>query len=400
VRVPVLAVAMVPLILLGACAGMFLESRVAAILIVIASVIWTFVAYWFGVQGLSRARAGSQGEWLHELLISRIVKVRFPAAFAISPDRFRSSFAAHLWAECRRNAILLPMMFAFVASPVMLIVIGSVLSPRSRDVFIVGSIGLTPSAFGLVVLMGFLVMYCGLYGPGMGKFDVWGKDQIPAFFAIRPMTTPRYVIVKMTAAIIGGLAVWAMMLLLLVVWALLEASSWNPRPSIVRAALANATHRDLAMIAAVPLGLLALSFREMLTGMWSALTGRKWLATILGFAMTTLIAVMGALGGWLYKHPERQPELMECVPWLLGVALLVKLIVTGRIVSTIRKYRILSTDVLLRCGAMWLGGCVVLFLLGAFFIPPSFTLAAGAMVMMPLARIVAAPLALHYNRHR
>jgi hypothetical protein len=55
---------------------------------------------------------------------------------------------------------------------------------------------------------------------------------------------------------------------------------------------------------------------------------------------------------------------------------------------------------LLNWGAVWLAGCVVLILLGTFFVAPSFTLVAGAMVMMPLARITAAPLALYYNRHR
>jgi hypothetical protein len=234
----------------------------------------------------------------------------------------------------------------------------------------------------------------------MGKFDVWGKDQIPAFFAIRPITTPRYVVIKMTAAVIGGLAVWAMMLVLLVVWTLLETSSWNSRPSIVRAALANATPRDIAMIIVVPLGLVALSFREMLTGMWSALAGRKWLSTVMSLAMVTLLVVLGGVGAWLHKHPERRPDLMEWLPWLLGVALIVKLIVTARIVVAIRQYGILSTRTLLRCSAVWLAGCVVLFLTGTFFISSSFMLAGTAMLMMPLARIAAAPLALHYNRHR
>jgi hypothetical protein len=400
VRVPALAVAMVPLVLVGACAGMFLESRVAAILIVVASIIWTIVAYWFGVQGLSRARAGSQGEWLYDSVASRFVRMRFPSAATVLPERFRTSFAAHLWAECRRNAILLPMMFSWMTIPVMFIVISSVLGTGSRDIFIIGSVGLTPSAFGLALLMGFIVMYCGMYGPGMGKFDIWGKDQIPAFFAIRPVSTPRYVAIKMTAAVIGGLAVWAMMFVLLAVWVLLETSSWNPRPSIVRAALANATPRDLGMIVAVPLGLIAFSFREMLTGMWAALAGRKWLSNVMGIAMVILLVVACGVGVWLHKHSERQPALMDWLPWLLGIALFVKLIVTARIVIAIRQYGILSTSTLLKWATAWLAACIGLFLLTTFFVTPSLTVAAGTMVMMPLARIAAAPLALHFNRHR
>lgn len=400
-RVPALAVALVPLILFGAGAGILFESRIVALLMVVASIVWMFVAYVFATNGLARARAGSEGEWLGEDAGRRLraIRRRFAAHMTWLPE-FRSSFWAHLWLECRRNAIVLPMMFFWMAMPVMLLIVMSVIRPNSRDLYLIASLSLTPSAFGLALLMGFSVMFCGLYGPGLGKFDIWGKDQIPGFFAIRPMSTPRYVQIKMTAAVIGALAVWAMMLLLLFFWALLEASSWNPRPSIVRSSLTTATLRQLAMIAAVPLGLLALSLRAMLSGMWPTLTGRKWLSTALMFAMMTFLTLAGGIGVWAYKHPQVKAELMRWLPWLLAVALAMKLLVTARIVSALRDGGVLSTQAMLRWGAAWVVGCVILFLAGTYFVAPSLTLAAGVLLFMPLTRIAAAPLALYYNRHR
>ena len=50
--------------------------------------------------------------------------------------------------------------------------------------------------------------------------------------------------------------------------------------------------------------------------------------------------------------------------------------------------------------AAWAIGCVILFLLLWCFVTPTFMMAAMVLFLVPLARLAAAPLALHYNRHR
>ena len=63
-----------------------------------------------------------------------------------------------------------------------------------------GSFNLSPALVGLAFLIGMFLFFSGLYGPGMGKFDIWGKEQMPSFFAIRPMKSSRFVLIKMLAS--------------------------------------------------------------------------------------------------------------------------------------------------------------------------------------------------------
>ena len=137
----------------------------------------------------------------------------------------------------------------------------------------------------------------------MGKFDFWGKEQIAPFFATRPLTTSQFIVVKFQAAAISAFVVWAMMVASLGVWAMIEASTFNPRPSLVRSAFASATFRDFAAIVAVALGSLALIWRDIIVGMWTVLAGRKWVSVSVGLASLTAISAAACGGGWLYTHP-------------------------------------------------------------------------------------------------
>ena len=56
-RVPVMAVAMVPVVLLGMWAGVYLESGIVSVLVFAGTAIWIACAYMFAIHGLSRARA-------------------------------------------------------------------------------------------------------------------------------------------------------------------------------------------------------------------------------------------------------------------------------------------------------------------------------------------------------
>jgi hypothetical protein len=400
-RIPALALAGLPIILFGACAGLYMESWMVSFAITAASLVWAAVAFAFATQGLARARAGSEGQWLGEILERRFSRIRARRATSSKAlPRFRSPFTAHLWYECRRNAFVLPMMFAFAGSPMIFFILRSVVAADSKEIFFFGAAQLTPSLLGLALMVASLIMFCGLYGPGMGKFDIWGKDPIPAFFAIRPVTTPRYVLIKMAAAAISVLISSAMLLALVTLWALVETSSWNPRESVVRSAIANATPRTIALAILAPIAVYSLSCREMSTAMWSALTGRKWVPIGLGILMMILLSIGGTIGFWIYRRPQYHSQVMDWTPALVGVLLILRFGVAARIFQAIDKLKLVPRRAMFQWLAAWAAGCVILFLLVWCFMTPTFLIAAMVLFLVPMTRLAAAPLALHYNRHR
>lgn len=363
--------------------------------------MWIVAAYYFGVAGLSRARAGNDGDWLRYLVAQRFAWLQRLLALAgnLRP-RFGSAEGAHYWHECRRNAVVFPFMLSWVTFMMMPLVVVAVINADPTRFWVFGSFSLSPSLIGLAFLIGMFLLFSGLYGSGMGKFDIWGKEQMPPFFAIRPMTTPRFVLIKMMAAGVSAFMAWALVLILVLVWAIVEASTLNPRESIVRAAMANASPRALAIFLVAPIGLLALSWGALTTSMWPTLMGRKWVTYTVGIAVNAIFGLAALAGYWVYKHPEMQPRLIAFVPWLVGIVLTMKLGAATWAFFALRKHRLLSSRAMRKwlCGWVVAGAILVAGL--SFVVTPTLLLAIGVFLMLPLTRIAVAPVALHWNRHR
>ena len=400
-RVPALAVAITPLILLGACAGLYLESQSMPWFITLASFVWILGAYLFAVQGLSRARAGSEGDWLRQgvaRVFARLRARRIVVADTRPP--FRSPSAAQLWYDCRRNAIVLPMMFSFVSLPMLVLILPPLFGGDASKSLMFGSTVLSPSMLGLLMLIGAFVMFSGLYGPGVGKFDIWSKEQMPSFFAVRPMATPRFVFIKMIVAGFSALGAWCQLMALLALWAIVEASPWNPRESVVRSALAGATPWEVAVCIAAPLVLLMMSWRGLVVGMWPSLVGRKWFAVTMGVLAMAITALAGGVGYWTYSHRQWWPDLLKYVPWLLAAIVAIKLITAASIFRALTDGEILPPRTIAFWLAVWVSGCIGLIAVASCFVELTPMLAASIVLAVPLARIAAAPMALYFNRHR
>jgi hypothetical protein len=399
--VPALAFALAPLSLVVTWAHMYLASHHVSVAIAAASLIWTLVAYIFAIQGLSRARAGNDGEWLRTFT-DRLAQrsqawLHWPFG---KRSRFRSASTAQLWHEFRRNAIALPLMLSFVSLPMMALILPASIDADASRNLMFSSATLTPPMLGLVILVSLFILLSGLYGASMGKFDIWGKEQIPAFFAIRPMSSPQFVLVKMAGAALGSLFSWSWFVILFLTWAAVEASSLNPNQSLVRTSLAQATLRDFSIFGLALLGLLAMSCRDLVVGMWTTLLGRKWFTIAIGFAFMALFGLAGFAGQWFYRHREYLPTLLTYLPWLLAVLLLLKLVLSGWIIRELHRRHLASRKSIRDALAVWATACAVLVAIVYCFVTVTPTIALGVVLSVPLARIAAAPLALHFNRHR
>jgi hypothetical protein len=296
--------------------------------------------------------------------------------------------------------IALPVMLSFVGLPMIVLILPTVINSDPRKNLMFSSHVISPAMLGLAILIFLFVLFSGLYGPSLGKFNLFGKEAMPAFFAIRPMATSRFVLVKMIAAALGALAAWAILLVLLGVWAVVEASSLGPDASIVRGAWADASPRDVAVFIAALFGLLAIAWREIVNGMWMSLTGRKWLSVVIGVSMMVVFILAGIAGWWVSHRPDVQPHVRASVPWLVGLSAAAKLFVAAWVIMTLGKHRLVPHGTL----CLWLGGWVlvgvILFATLSYATTPTLMLATILFLLLPLTRLAAAPLALRWNRHR
>jgi hypothetical protein len=313
--------------------------------------------------------------------------------------QFPSASAAQLWHECRRNVVLLPGMMLFIGLPLLALNCHAVLNPSSDRTMLFGSISVTPAAMSLLMWVFVPMMLATSLGQGLGKFDVWGKDTMPAFFAIRPLTTTRYVVLKLVAAAISAIVCWAIISVFLAVWALIETSQLNTQESIVRSAFANLTPQRAAIAVAAGLGIVAVTWRVIATGMWPTLAGRKSVSTGVALASWGLLVVAAIAGSWVYRHPEIQPRLVTALPWVLSAWLLMKLGTAAATGFWLRKLGLVDTRTVAKCVVAWCAFVAGLFCGLSQVVPPSW-LMAGIIMFVPLARIAVAPLALNLNRHR
>jgi hypothetical protein len=398
-RVPVLAVAMTPLVLLGIWAGRFLESPDVSVAAAVGAVVWAGCGYWFGVRGLSRARCGNVSDW-HGFL-AKVVAARLPRYFgSVRLRSFRSATGSQLWHECRRNAVFLPAMIGFMGLPLLAMNCLGVLNGNAHNTLLFGSVSVTPAQMTLGIWLIVPLMAAATFGTSMGKLDLFGKDVMPSFFAIRPMTTTRFVALKLVATAITVIAAWAVIFALLTVWALVEASPLNARESLVRTAIQNLTLRQFALAVAVVIGLLFVTWRGIVNGMWPSLAGRKWVSSSIAVASLLGLTAAVVVGSWVYRHPEIQPRLEAGLPWVLGGLLATKFAVAAWALNDIGTLGLIERRSIIGLLVVWLviAGGIVACIGG--LVPISWQLAACVALFLPLARIAAAPAALHRNRHR
>jgi hypothetical protein len=402
IRAPLVMLAIVPIALLAVWAGMEGHNRVIISFISAIGIVWAIVAYAVGVHGLSKARCGNQPDW-YLFLVRHTARwlPRQSASRWVQLAPFRSAAAAQFWHEFRRNAIGVPVLVALASLTLIGVLTFSLTQPDRPHDLVLHSTVIKSEILTLGTLIFFPLLMVGMAGAGMGKFDYWGKDRMPTFFAARPMTTLQYVLLKLKAAAVAAIASWGIMLILLAMWAALDASPLNRHESLVRAAWAQATPRSIAAAVLCCVGLLLLIWRGMVMSFWIALAGRKWFSTMVGVSLP--LAVFLCLPGaafWIFRQPELRERIVALAPWIVSIMAVIKLCAASIIGLFLRRLGLLSLRALMVAFAVWV--VVAGYLLAAigWFVPLTPLLAAAVILFVPLTRLAAAPLTLHWNRHR
>ncbi len=349
-------------------------------------------AYVVAVRGVARARRGDQPEWQWLTACARNIAERF----SLRGRGFATWSRAQVWYEWRRGGLGLPITVGLV---ILFLVILNIIIRHDPH---------SPLRFPVILL---IIPLCvsAWAGTRLGVCGVHRRRKpippIPQFLATRPMTSAGLVWAKMKAAAISVAIVWVMTLAAIVLMILLTASwgelagQWNMLSKDLSAV------QKAVIITLGPVFLLAVTWRLAISEMFLGLTGRTWVGVICVVVIILPLIVIGSLiGHKLAEHPEYHADLLAALPWVLGLATTLKLLLGAWLVRVAVRRRLIEARLVKRLLVAWLLTTAGLAGLLCWLIPDGLAswhlITACVVLVMPLVRISLAPIALAWNRHR
>jgi hypothetical protein len=243
-------------------------------------------------------------------------------------------------------------------------------------------------------------------GVAFSKPTFWSEDlAVPAFVAVRPLSSQDLVAIKVKVAMASVALSWAVVLVFLAVWLPL----WANLDLVIRlgtplfAGYSAGAAYGLAVL--VPIGGMFLTWRSLVSHLWSGLSGMRPLFLASAFSLIALVAsVMLDVGppSWLFRDPSR----LGLFVWIGVVAVIAKCSLAAY------AWRGASARHALRYFLIWLAGTASLLAVGLaiwgpvrMYLPFDDDLLRSALILLallavPLARVGLSPSALARNRHR
>jgi hypothetical protein len=395
-----LAIVLLPTsIFLGVAA---FESGLKEILLVAGYLGLIPFAFAVAHNGLKQARKGCNPEWSWAPERSKSAS----DAKARHARPFASAEQAQVWMEWKRNGATFPLFVgvscALFSLPLLFI--------HETD-----SLRFVPPGAGPIeanVCLNFLAACLALplwfgmvLGAGARKMDTRGKDlSIHPFIAARPMTSASIVATKLKAAALSAAAAWLVLLGLLILWLFLPAKEGDTSARLGYLFLRHLTLKQGAITALALAGLVALTWKLQTDGLYIDLSGSKWLVhgfpVLFGLGITALLMVFAGT----YSNPEILPKLVHWLPIAAMTVATAKLAARAWVLRSLISNRAIAprTGIFLIAG--WGLLAALLFTLMLNIIPPGLAqpkyMAVGVFLILPFARLGAAPLMLEWNRHR
>ncbi len=366
-------------------------------IIALANVALVAAAFACAVVGVRGARRGVGQTPLPLTFITRLLPLQR------NRRPFRSPAAAQLWFECRRN-IFAPTVFAcsmaLLALP--LSMLGSAHARKTGSVNL-----LTPDA-SIAITAPILILAFATAGPilvflsmaaGIGKFDFFAKEtRWPSFATIHPMSSGDFVRAKLKALAFASLITAAVMSIVVTI-------SWlGMIPSDRALALAplakmSPVTRTL-VLSLLPLAAALINWRNAAVSLIVFLTGRPRLITTFTFANIAMISLAFQAGYWLFKHPSHRAALESAFPALIVIAITIKLAVATTACRALTHLQLISRNAVVTAILLWSVFAIIAAVTFHPFAPSSSKLIPIIILMLPFTRLIATPLALHWNRHR
>jgi hypothetical protein len=348
------------------------------------------LAYLAACVAVGRARCGDVPDW--RWLLPQLRRIGNATPRRQSP--FSSAARAQVWFEWRRHGRSLPFLIGILLPFTLLLLF--VAGPEMPEVVMFTLLGvvLTPP-----------VMAC-FAATTVSKSNPYVRDYygVPAFTATRPMTSAALVAAKLKMAVWSTLAAW-LLVLVAIPLALTLSGNWRVLlDQLDRWLETESPLRAIVIFLLAGIGLVLFTWKQLVQNLYIGLTGREWLIKGTVFCTLAFIVIIGPVGKWVADNRHVQATLWDALPWITSGLVCLKLTATAWIVIRLHRHRLVSDRALIAGAACWLLVVLLLFGLLAWLVPAGLAarslLAFGAVLVIPLARPAAAPLALAWNRHR
>jgi hypothetical protein len=344
------------------------------------------LAYLCAWVAVAKARRGDAPGWSWSRRATARAAIRLPP--------FRSKAIAQLWFEWRRHGWTLPALVALVVPFELSVLFISGYGSHTFVAKVLGAVLLTP------------ILMAAFAAAAVSKANPFARDVygVSAFASTRPLATAQMIAAKLQMAALSTAVAW---LYVLIVGA--AGFIWSGADSVVadwtlaftnRVGPARATVALLLILGA----LVTLTWTMLVQGLFIGLTGRQWLARIIGLVTLAAIMAIGPLLEWIGDRVDVQRWLFDW--WVLVPAALVaiKTAAATFVASRLSRTRLVVDHVLVAGAAAWLVLVVAAYAAMVWWLDtaliPGYIPALLAILAVPLVRVSAAPLALDWNRHR
>jgi hypothetical protein len=225
-----------------------------------------------------------------------------------------------------------------------------------------------------------------------------------SFMTTRPMSNASLVTSKLKAAMWSTLAAWLPVLVAIPIALRLSGTSRMVLEWVHQVVNALGMPRAAALLLLGLFALMASTWKQLVQSLYIGMTGREWIVKASVFAALSFLAIVLPLAHWIAGERYRMGVLWESLPLLFAVLVLLKLAAAVWIALRLHHRNLLSDRRIVITAVGW--DLLVFALYGAFvWITPAllvrrYVLALIAILLIPLVRVSAAPLALAWNRNR
>jgi hypothetical protein len=349
------------------------------------------LAYLTARWAVARARRGVIPDWRGAFTwIARLAPVRRARGQFASPAR------AQAWLEWRRHGWTLPAL------------VGILLPCELALLFATGD---TPDLV-WTILLGVLLtppFMAALVAATVRKPDLDGRETrldegLAPFLATRPLANRTLIAAKLEMSLVSTALTWTLMLIAIPL-ALWLSDTW---PVVL-----DRWHRTIALMGEpraiviallILLGFVAATWRQLVQTLCIGMTGRVWIVRASLVGTLALLCVIGPVLDWIVGNSAVQTALWNVAPTLLAVLAFVKSCGATWVALRLYGSRLLRDRTLVIGAALWcatvlaLAGALAWWIDSEFF--PRYLFLLVAILVVPLVRLAAAPLALDWNRHR
>jgi hypothetical protein len=304
---------------------------------------------------------------------------------------------ALMWLEWRRAGLVLP----FGVLLALLLIVGPTAWITGR-----GPETTMRTAIWMAILP---VVLAVPVGKGIAKPDFWSLElRLPAFLATRPITNGQIVAAKMKAAALSTLLAWAVLLVVAPVWLWLACDLGDLRSlwgnfCAIYSHLARWLIPSLVLLTAV-----ILTWSLMIGSIWTGMSGRPLLyAGSVGLSTACLLSFL-VFFTWTLEAPGTHSgvfwRLLPWLPWTLAAGFILKAWTAAGSFWRVRRCRLVGIGAVSRYVSAWTAGTCCWLVL-AWLVSPRVewfrdVLCLAGLLVVPIARVGAAPLAVARNRHR